>query len=305
MTEQPTVEVVSWNLNRETLRTIRDKVFTEEQGIAADTVWDDADETATHFLVTNQYIALGCGRLLPDGKIGRMAVLPEHRGQGLGHVLLDGIVDHARRRGYPRLYLHAQAQATGFYEAAGFMPYGDPFEEAGIPHAAMEMLIDYRTADYFITGVEYPEPFATLVQGLADTARRNLRIYSATLDHEVFDRRELATAMSNLARRGRLSEVKILVSDARPMVSRGHRLLEITRRLSSFMSIRVLPEHPSLPEATYVVRDHDGIAYKPNERGGNGFFEPDSRASAKRFVESFDQLWHQGQTDPRLRQLTL
>lgn len=305
MSESPTIEVVSWNLNRETLYSIRNKVFTEEQGIAEDLVFDDSDDTATHFLVTNEYIALGCGRLLPDGKIGRMAVLPEHRGQGLGRAMLDGIVEHARRSGYRRLYLHAQAQAAGFYEAAGFQPVGEPFEEAGIPHSAMEMLIDYSVVEHFVSGIEYPEPFATLAQSLAESARRNIRIYSATLDHDVFDRRELAAAMSALARRGRLSEVKILVNDVRPMVSRGHRLLEIARRLSSTITIRVLPQHPELPDATYLVRDHDGVVYKPDERGGNGFYEPDSRASAKRFVDSFDVLWRQGQTDPRLRQLTL
>ena len=305
MPESATVEVVSWNLNRETLHTIRNKVFSVEQGIPAEVVFDDSDETATHFLISNQYIALGCGRLLPDGKIGRMAVLPEHRGQGLGRTMLDGIVDHARRGGYRRLYLHAQAQAVGFYQAAGFEPVGELFEEAGIPHAAMEMQIDYSQVQHFVNGIDYPEPFAVMAQSLADSARRNIRIYSANLDHDVFDRRELAAAMTALARRGRLSEVKILVSDARPMVSRGHRLLEIARRLSSTITIRVLPQHPELPDATYLVRDHDGVVYKPDERGANGFYEPDSRASAKRFVDSFDYLWRQGQTDPRLRQLTL
>ena len=133
------VEVVSWNLQQDSLQTIRNRVFTEEQGIPAALVWDADDQTATHFLVTNQYIGLGAGRLLADGKIGRMAVLPEHRGQGLGRLLLDGIIDHARRHAYPRLYLHAQESAIGFYEAAGFSPMGEPFEEAGIPHLAMEL----------------------------------------------------------------------------------------------------------------------------------------------------------------------
>ena len=54
-----------------------------------------------------------------------------------------------------------------------------------------------------------------------------------------------------------------------------------------------------------MVRDFDGILYKPDERGPNGFYEPDSRASAKKFVEQFDTLWHHGERDPRLRQLTL
>lgn len=305
MTDTPQIEVVSWNLNRETLRSIRDKVFIEEQGVPEEIEHDDSDETATHFLITDRYIALGCGRLLPDGKIGRMAVLPEHRGKGLGHLLLHYMVDYAKQHGYQRLYLHSQSYANGFYEAAGFAAFGEPFEEAGIPHTAMELLIDYAGADDFITGVQYPEPFATLALELARSASRNLRIYSYYLDHDVFDNEEFAAAVSALARSGRYSDIRILISDSRPLVSRGHRLLQLSRRLSSTISIRVLAEHPELPEATYVVRDSDGVVYKPDERGRDGFYEPASRASAKKFIEGFDALWRWGERDPRLRQLTI
>ena len=304
---EDTVEVsdIGWNRGEETLTSIRERVFVEEQGVPRDVELDGADPSATHFLLTVNTIALGCGRLLPDGKIGRMAILPTHRGLGLGRQLLDSIVAHARRHGYRRLYLHAQAHAIPFYESAGFEAEGEPFEEAGLPHLSMAMTVDFSAAEHFITGVEYPRPFDVLAQALADTARRSLRIYSARLDHEVFDRQEMASAMTKLARRGRLSDVRILVSDARPIVSRGHRLLEIARRLSSTVSIRVLDEHPELPEATYVVRDNSGVLYKPDDRGRAGFYEPDSRASTSRFVDQFDRLWRWGEIDPRLRTLRL
>lgn len=305
MTDEPKIEVVSWNLNRETLRSIRDKVFIEEQGVPKEIEHDDSDETATHFLITDKYIALGCGRLLPDGKIGRMAVLPEHRGKGLGHKLLHFIVAFAKDKAFQRLYLHSQSYANAFYESAGFKPFGEPFEEAGIAHTAMELLIDYRGADSFITGVQYPEPFATLANELASTASRHLRIYSYHLDHDVFDTEEFASAVSSLARSGRYADIRILISDPRPLVARGHRLLGLARRLSSSIAIRVLSEHPELPEATYVVRDSDGVVYKPDERSRDGFYEPGSRASAKKFVDGFDALWRWGERDPRLRQLTI
>jgi hypothetical protein len=258
-----------------------------------------------HFLATDSGSPVACGRLLPDGKIGRLAVLPEHRGTGLGRLLLDHIIHFAWVRAYQRLYLHAQSHASDFYEAAGFEQQGEAFEEAGIPHVAMEMRIDYRGAAGFITGVEYPEPFATLAAELASTARRHLRIYSYQLDHEVFDSPDMADALSALARRSRYSEIRILVSDARPMVQRGHRLLQLARRLSSIVHIRVLAEHPELPDSTYLVRDNNGVIYKPDDIGRTGFFESDSRASAKKFVEGFDALWRLGERDPRLRQLTL
>ncbi|MEE4659474.1 MAG: GNAT family N-acetyltransferase [Halieaceae bacterium] len=305
MNKHVEVSDVSWDRAEETLRSIRERVFILEQGVPAEIEMDGLDVSATHFLLTVDTVALGCGRLLPDGRIGRMAVLREHRGKGYGRQLLQAIVAHARRHGYRRLYLHAQDHAVAFYTDAGFEPEGEPFDEAGIRHVAMALELDYRGATHFITGVDYPQPFAVLAEALADTARRQIRIYSARLDHEVFDNRALASAMTRLAKRGRLSEVKILVSDARPIVSRGHRLLEISRRLSSTVSIRVLDEHPELPEATYVVRDNSGILYKPDDRARQGFYEPDSRASTTRFVDQFDRLWRWGELDPRLRSLRL
>jgi predicted GNAT family N-acyltransferase len=299
------IEEVSWNLHRETLRSIRGKVFIEEQNVPQEIERDGADDTATHFLLTQDDVALACGRVLPDGKVGRMAVLKEHRNKGLGRLLLDYIVAHARQHGVNRLYLHAQEHAANFYLDAGFFHFGEPFEEAGIPHVAMELLIDYSGADEFIKHVAYPHPFATLALQLAQTASRDLRIYSALLDPDVFDSAELNSAMITLVRRSRYSNIRILINDAGPIVQRGHRLLSLSRRLSSSIKIQVVEEHPDLPDATFVVRDNDGVAYKPDERGRGGFYEPNSRASAKRFVEQFDKLWHWGVVDPRLRRLSL
>ncbi len=301
------VEEVSWNLHRETLLSIRGKVFIEEQNVPEEIERDDKDDTATHFLLTHNTVALACGRMLPDGKVGRLAVLKEHRGIGLGRLLLNYIINHARLQGMNRLYLHAQAHAANFYLDAGFFHFGEPFEEAGIPHVAMDLEIDYSGAKEFITHVGYPQPFATLALALAQTARRDLRIYSAVLDPDVFDSAELNSAITTLARRSRHSNIRILINDARPVVENGHRLLTLSRRLSTIMKIRVLDvdEHPDLPDATYVVRDDNGVVYKPDERGSNGFYEPDSRASAKRFVEQFDKLWHWGEVNPRLQLLRL
>ena len=176
------IEQVSWNLHKETLRSIRGKVFIEEQNVPQEIEWDDHDDTATHFLLTHNTVALACGRMLPDGKVGRMAVLKEQRGKGLGRQLLDYIVEHARQHGMSRLHLHAQSHAANFYLDAGFFHYGEPFEEAGIPHVAMEMLIDFSGTDQFISNVSYPQPFSQLAVELALSARRELRIYSAVLD---------------------------------------------------------------------------------------------------------------------------
>lgn len=303
--EKLLIEVANWDQYRETLLSIRGEVFIDEQKVPEDIERDGKDEAASHFLLTRETVPLGCGRLLPDGKVGRMAVLQQHRGQGLGRQLLAFIVEQARHQGMKRLYLHAQAHALDFYLGAGFAPFGEEFEEAGIPHAAMELLVDYRGTGHPVTAVAYPEPFTTLALELALTARRSLCIYSEQLDREVFDSPELASAITALARRSRYSDVRILINDPRPMIKQGHRLLELARRLSSTIHIRVIEEHPELPAATYILRDNDGVVYKPDERRQRGFYEPDSRASARRHIEKFDDLWRWGKVDSELRILRL
>jgi predicted GNAT family N-acyltransferase len=295
------VEVVDWESGRDELRAIRDRVFIEEQGVPSTIEIDDKDANCTHFLLRRNSVALGCARLQEDGKVTRMAVLPEQRGRGLGAALLTAIIEHAKKSGTRRLFLHAQDQAINFYEGAGFKLDGEGFLEADIPHHAMSLDIDFSGAKQFISGVHYPEPFATLAIELAATANRQLRIYSPKLDHAVFDRQAMADAIAALARNSRYSDVRILVCDSEPMVKQGHRLLNLSRRLPSSVHIQTLSEHPNLPDYSFVIRDTNGTIYKPTDNDREGFYEPDSRASAKRFIEQFDELWSRSKPDPELR----
>lgn len=71
-------------------------------------------------------------------KIGRMAVVAERRGAGVGRCVLEFLIEKARQRGFRRAVLDAQVHAEGFYLKQGFTPVGEVFEEAGIMHRRME-----------------------------------------------------------------------------------------------------------------------------------------------------------------------
>jgi hypothetical protein len=121
---------------------IRRKVFIEEQAVPESMEWDEDDAGALHFLgLLPDGTAIATARLLPDGRLGRMAVLPPWRRQGLGRQLLDAVMDYACRAGYQPISLHAQTAVRGFYEQAGFVAEGEVFEEAGIPHQRMRHTI--------------------------------------------------------------------------------------------------------------------------------------------------------------------
>jgi predicted GNAT family N-acyltransferase len=124
---------------------IRRRVFIEEQHVPEEIELDADDARAFHVLATVGGDAIGCGRMLDHGdgevKIGRMAVIPQFRGTGVGRDILRFLMDRARSRGLRKAVLHAQLTAEGFYLKEGFRPIGGVFDEAGIAHRKMEKLL--------------------------------------------------------------------------------------------------------------------------------------------------------------------
>ena len=128
-----------WLARRVELMAVRNAVFVDEQGVPPEMECDGRDADAMHFLAMDKADnPLGTARLLADGQIGRIAVLPAFRRRGIGRRLLALALDSARRRGDRHVWLHAQIDARELYLQAGFHIVGERFMEAGIPHIAME-----------------------------------------------------------------------------------------------------------------------------------------------------------------------
>jgi predicted GNAT family N-acyltransferase len=132
------IELGDWPSMQADAYAVRYEVFVREQGVPEEIERDDQDSVSIHALAYGQDgQAVGTGRLLPDGHIGRMAVLQRMRGQGIGAQLLRALVLRGGEQGHRILVLHAQTHARAFYEAHGFAAYGPEFSEAGIAHIAM------------------------------------------------------------------------------------------------------------------------------------------------------------------------
>lgn len=134
------VRRVNWDggMDNASLRDIRRRVFIEEQRVPESLEWDEFDAVSLHLLAeTEAGMVIATGRLLPDGHIGRMAVLPEWRRRGVGYAVLLVLIEAARARGDQSVRLHAQVHALGFYGKAGFVAEGPVFDDAGIPHRTM------------------------------------------------------------------------------------------------------------------------------------------------------------------------
>jgi len=131
------IELLPWEQARAHAAPIRFAVFVEEQGVPAEIELDEMDAKSVHAVAYYRESPIATGRLLPDGHIGRMAVLQAWRGRGIGGRILAKLMDAARARGDREVVLSAQVHAMAFYRAHGFVEEGAEYLDAGIPHLDM------------------------------------------------------------------------------------------------------------------------------------------------------------------------
>ena len=133
------IEVVSWQQAEQDLRAIRTPVFIKEQAVAPDFEWDEIDQVAVHLLATQNNEPIACLRIIDFHKIGRMAVLKEFRGNGLGAILLLEAVKICKAHGSKTVHLSAQTHAIGFYEKCGFKVTSAVYQDVHIAHVDMQL----------------------------------------------------------------------------------------------------------------------------------------------------------------------
>lgn len=140
-----TVSLVSWHDGEPLLRAVREAVFIREQNVPEELEWDGMDGGSRHALALSlNGEAIGCGRILPNGHIGRIAVLPQWRNQRVGTGIMEALLDEARVRGLKEVDVDAQVQALPFYHQFGFVEQGEVFMDAGMPHKKMTLKLDSR-----------------------------------------------------------------------------------------------------------------------------------------------------------------
>lgn len=132
------ITIGDWTTQQRAARAVRDEVFIVEQNIPVELEWDEMDAACLHAVAFDENgQPVGTGRLLPAGHIGRMAVLRQARGTGVGGLLLAALMDSARKRGDALVLLSAQIHAEPFYQRHGFVREGEEYMDAGIVHVTM------------------------------------------------------------------------------------------------------------------------------------------------------------------------
>jgi predicted GNAT family N-acyltransferase len=315
--QTPSVRLADWEADQEALRAIRTRVFVEEQGVPAELEWDGADTHARHLLATSPTgAAMGTARVLPNGQIGRMAVLPDWRRRGVGSTLLGEALALALEPGLPRPFVHAQISVLAFYARHGFVAEGKEFFEAGIPHRLMRYPgavarpndPDQLDLDALKSGeviLEGRARIQAMSLHLADQARREILILSQDLDPDYYDRAAFIAAMRRLALAAPGLPIRILVREPRVAITRGHRLLGLARQLTSSLSIRRPGKDSRDRPDAFLIADGTGYCRRPLAGLHEAVACLDGRRQARLLRADFEKLWERADEDTELRRLYL
>lgn len=312
------VEPADYVVDFKDLRSVREPVFVVEQQVPLEEEWDALDPDCHHVIARDaEHRPIGTGRLTPEHKIGRMAVLREWRGKGVGESLLLALVEQARMLGLREVSLNAQVGALGFYEKFGFQPYGERFEEAGIEHQAMKRVLDpalpgpragarprgpsQRAEDF--EGLE-----ATLhhVRTLVTQARRELVVYTRDLEASVYAHPAIVDAFKSFAIGGRGAVARFVIQDPGQAQRQPHPLLALAQRLPSSFQFRSPQDAEEMQyPSVFVANDADGYLFRLLGSRFDGDWSPALPGRNRQLREQFGRAWERARPCTELRALGL
>ncbi len=298
------VEPASYQVDLEALHQIRTSVFVIEQQIPPEEEFDELDSQCHHVIARDaECRPIGTGRLAPEGKIGRLAVLSEWRRQGVGQSLLRALIEKARSLGLASVSANAQVSALGFYQKLGFTPQGDSFIEAGIPHQTVRLELEP------VTKSDRPQPLprnpsmpaarlesveATLVASLKliDNARRQICIYSRDLEYGLYGQNQIVEALKRFALDHKNSTVQIIIQEPENLRGQTHPVLELAQRLTSHFSLRTSVEAEDINNlSAFLLNDSDGYLFRLLGNRYEGHWSPNLPAQNRQLREEFERIW--------------
>lgn len=314
------IKRVTWKESEDELRILREFVFIGEQNVPPELEWDGKDESCVHLLAQDEKgRGIGTARMTPEGQIGRMAVLRAWRNRGVGSDMLTALITIARARQKDRVQLDAQTHAIDFYLRHDFIAQGEIFMDAGIPHQHMTRTLP--PMDVHININDLPKQVLGETRGyidlkglednkqaaihMASQGQRSLNLFTPNLDPRVFDNDEFIEAVKKVALHSPRSRVNILILDPTEVVSRGHRIVELARRISSHVFIHRADSEDHHHVDTFMIVDDVGIIRRAHNDRFEGLAEFNNPAEARLLLKTFNEAWERSQPEPELRRLHL
>lgn len=298
------VEPASYQVDLEALHQIRTSVFVIEQQIPPEEEFDALDSQCHHVIARDvERRAIGTGRLSPEGKIGRLAVLPEWRRQGVGQSLLRALIEKARTLGLGAVSANAQVAALDFYQKFGFTPQGDSFVEAGIPHRNVWLALEPvaksarpqaqpRNPSIPAARLDTLESAIDASLQLIGNARRELSIYSRDLEYGLYGQNQIVEALKRFALNHKNSTVQIIIQEPENLRGQTHPVLELAQRLTSHFSIRTPVEAEDINNlSAFLLNDSDGYLFRLLGNRYEGHWSANLPAQNRQLREEFERIW--------------
>lgn len=293
------VEAIEYATGLAELRAVRETVFVHEQQVPLEEEWDALDPLCRHVIARDEAGApIGTGRLTPERRIGRMAVLTDWRGRGVGDAMLAALMAEARKLGWPAVSLNAQVSAEAFYARQGFIPEGERFMEAGIEHQSMRRALTGPTTVEDLAGAIA----ATIA--VATQARRHLRIYSRELDPGLLDNAAVLSALRRFSTGDSGREIRILLQDAATPQHTLAPLLTLAQRLPSVFAFREVREPVDKAYASaFIANEASGYYFRTLGHRFDGETDLDGAGRTRQLREEFGRFWERARPCTEFRAL--
>lgn len=326
----------SWRQGKEAIYQVREDTFVKELGLPSAVTrdaTDGLDSEVTHWVARiSSGQVVGVVRMSHEGVITGLAVLPEHRHKGIAYSLLDSAITKGYRLGLTQIMLTAVDSLSNFYVNAGFRHNSDPYLDDGRTYQdfirSLPMQQTHRLDDRSLSnfspalvdenplGADYKigesnqlillnkeEEFLSMILKMSSQASVSIKLHSPLLDHKLFDNKEVRDFLSALARKNRYTSIEILTYESHRIIKNGHQLLELSRRLSSSITLRLV--HPDYQQSNqeYLLVDGAGFVYRRDYENYEGFANFKDISEVDRLTRQFQRAWETSLEDPNFRQL--
>lgn len=303
------VEITNWEKSESELCAIRREVFIEEQGVSEQDELDGKDHLYTQVIVRskNHIEAIGCARISPEGKIGRVAIVKNFRGLGVGQKLMEFCTQAVLEKGQtPKL--DAQTSAIGFYESLGYACEGEVFMDANIPHKHMK----FALASFFVTQTNTnessetnyspePQPLRRALKSTQDCeasllncleqSRAELMITCSTALLRLVSSHQFLEALKTKLLTNTDSEVKIVIGSYDSGATLIRSLIDLSRRLPSKLKLKCLNTDQNDFSALIITNAQNSVEIHLDGEQLTGIQTRLSNAKKELLREEFYRIW--------------
>ncbi|MGH8453854.1 MAG: hypothetical protein ACRES4_07395 [Nevskiales bacterium] len=138
---------------------------------------------------------------------------------------------------------------------------------------------------------------------LARAAALQLSILSYAFEREIYGHPDFVQAVQALAMHHRMARIRILIHSPEWASRSGHRLVELTRRLSSFIELREMHEKDKQLTSEVLIADEKALLFRESPDTLIALYRPDAPQDARPWLRRFEGLWAGGEPVQGLRQL--